>query len=66
MDPAVTVVAQDPVGIGETAAERVFARLDGEDVPPLHLTVPTRLVLRGSGEIPARSGSAAGARGGGQ
>jgi LacI family transcriptional regulator len=55
MDPAVTVVAQDPAGIGRTAAQRVFARLEGEDEPPQHLTVPTRLILRGSGEIPNRS-----------
>lgn len=51
MEPAVTVVAQDPTAIGRTAAERVFARLDGDDQEAQHLTVPTRLVPRGSGEI---------------
>jgi LacI family transcriptional regulator len=53
LDPAVTVVAQDPATLGRTAAEVLFARLDGDRGPPRHQVVPTRLVPRGSGEIPA-------------
>lgn len=53
LDPGITVVAQDPAQIGRTAAEVVFTRLDGaEHDPRLHL-VPTRLLTRGSGELPA-------------
>jgi LacI family transcriptional regulator len=53
LDPAVTVVAQDPATLGRTAAELLFARLDGDRDPPRHVVVPTTLVPRGSGEIPA-------------
>lgn len=52
LDPAVTVVAQDPGEIGRAAAERIFARLDDPALPAEWITVPTRLVVRGSGEIP--------------
>ena len=52
LDPGVTVVAQDPYAIGRTAAELLFARLDGYSGPSQHRTIPTRLVVRGSGEIP--------------
>ena len=54
LDPGVTVVAQDPQRIGRTAAERVFARLDGDHGPAARTIVPTRLIERGSGEIPPR------------
>jgi LacI family transcriptional regulator len=49
--PGVTVMAQDPTGIGRKAAELVFARLEGESSPPRTAVVRTRLVQRGSGEI---------------
>ena len=52
MDPGVTVVAQDPQQIGMHAAERVFARLGGDDGHAVRTVVPVRLVKRGSGEIP--------------
>ncbi|WP_435747222.1 LacI family DNA-binding transcriptional regulator [Microbacterium sp. PMB16] len=51
MDPGVTVVAQDPQRIGTYAAERVFARLGGDDEAPVRTVVPVTLVQRGSGEI---------------
>ena len=47
----VTVVAQDPVALGRRAAELLFARLEGDDGPPRRVVVPTRLIVRGSGEI---------------
>ncbi len=53
LKPRVTTVSQDADRIGRLAAERVFARLDGDTSPPRHLVVPTRLVVRGSGEIRA-------------
>lgn len=52
LEPGVTVVAQDPWSIGRIAAERVFARIEGDVSPAQRLVVPTRLVERGSGEIP--------------
>ena len=51
LDPGITVIAQDPDRIGRLAAERIFARLDGEESPVGTVVVPTTLVERGSGEI---------------
>ncbi|MHA6525298.1 LacI family DNA-binding transcriptional regulator [Tessaracoccus sp. G1721] len=48
----VTVVAQDPSAIGRIAAEIVFARLEGDSSAAAEVVVPTRLIARGSGEIP--------------
>jgi len=53
LHPGITVIAQDPVEIGRLAAERLFARIDGDRSPPSVHTVPSRLVIRGSGELPA-------------
>ncbi len=50
--PGVTVIAQDPVRLGRTAAELLFRRLDGIDDPPRRVELPARLIVRGSGEIP--------------
>jgi LacI family transcriptional regulator len=52
LDPAVTVVAQDVAELGRTAAELLFARIDGDTSPSRRVIVPTRLIERGSGEIP--------------
>ncbi|MET1020237.1 MAG: LacI family DNA-binding transcriptional regulator [Microbacteriaceae bacterium] len=54
LDPGITVIAQDPQQIGRIAAERVFARLGGDASPAVRTIVPTRLIQRGSGEIPPR------------
>ena len=54
LDPGVTVVAQNPQEIGRIAAERVFARLDGDTSAPARTIVPTRLIERGSGELSPR------------
>jgi LacI family transcriptional regulator len=51
LEPAVTVVAQDPHAIGRLAAEWLFRRMDGDEAPYAAEVVPTRLVRRGSGEI---------------
>jgi LacI family transcriptional regulator len=48
--PAVTVVAQDPAGLGRAAARLLFERLDGLADPPRRLILPTKLIVRGSGE----------------
>ncbi len=52
LDPAVTVISQDPREIGRVAAARMFRKLDGESAGPEHIIVPTLLIERGSGEIP--------------
>ena len=52
LEPAVTVVAQDPARIGRTAAGALFERIDGRDGPPREIRIPTTLIPRGSGEIP--------------
>jgi LacI family transcriptional regulator len=51
VEPATTVVDQDPAALGRRAAELLFARLDGRDGPSLVEVLPTRLIPRGSGEI---------------
>jgi LacI family transcriptional regulator len=53
LEPAVTVVAQDPAAIGRAAADILFRRLDGDDSPPEHVVIDVELIARGSGEIPA-------------
>lgn len=56
LHPGVTVVAQDPDALGETAARLLLARIRGESPPPQHIRLTTRLIPRGSGEIrPSRT-----------
>ncbi|ACU71485.1 transcriptional regulator, LacI family [Catenulispora acidiphila DSM 44928] len=50
--PGVTVVAQDPAALGRTAAALLFERLAGLTEPARQVVLPTRLVVRGSGELP--------------
>jgi LacI family transcriptional regulator len=52
LEPGLTIVAQDPSEIGRLAATMVFARIDGERSPARTVVVPTRLIARGSGELP--------------
>ncbi|MEU0568345.1 LacI family DNA-binding transcriptional regulator [Nonomuraea sp. NPDC005983] len=52
LSPGVTVVAQDPAGMGRTAAEILFRRLSGDTGPASHVRLPVALVPRGSGELP--------------
>ncbi|MGH2947568.1 MAG: LacI family DNA-binding transcriptional regulator [Solirubrobacteraceae bacterium] len=49
-----TVVRHDSHSLGEHAAALAFARLDGDAAPPRSIVLPTTLVQRGSGEVPAR------------
>jgi LacI family transcriptional regulator, galactose operon repressor len=55
LDPAISVVAQDPQALGAAAAEQLFRRLDGDTAPAVHQVVPVTLIARGSGEIAPRS-----------
>ena len=54
VDPAVSVVAQDPQAIGRAAADQLYRRLDGDTAPAVHRVIPVTLIARGSGEIPPR------------
>ena len=52
LSPGVSVVSQDVGAIGRIAAERLFARVDGDLSPPETRLVTTSLIRRGSAEIP--------------
>jgi LacI family transcriptional regulator len=52
MDPGLSVDAQHPEHIGRLAAERILARISGDRQDPRTYIVPSRMVLRGSGEVP--------------
>ena len=51
VNPPVTVIAQDAEALGRRAAERLFARLAGDVGPTVTEVLPTRLIVRGSGEV---------------
>lgn len=52
LEPAVSVIAQDPAAIGVAAARLLLERLDGGDRRPArHEIVPVHYLPRGSGEI---------------
>ncbi len=53
LDPGLTVVAQHPEAIGRLAADRLLGRMNGDDLAVATIEVPTTLIVRGSGEIPA-------------
>jgi LacI family transcriptional regulator len=46
--PPVTVIDQPVYEMGRLAAERLVARLSGKVPAPVHISVPTRLIARGS------------------
>jgi LacI family transcriptional regulator len=51
LEPAITVIAQDPARMGRTAARSLFRRIDGDTTPPAEHLIPTTLIRRGSGEL---------------
>ena len=53
LDPGVTVLAQQPTQMGRIAAQLLFARLEGDSSPADIHIIPSLLMRRGSGEIPA-------------
>ena len=46
LNPPVTVIAQDPVAMGTTAAHLLFSRIHGDDSPPRTVVLPTQLLPR--------------------
>jgi LacI family transcriptional regulator len=56
LTPPITVVTADTEDLGSTAARLLLRRLDGWTAAAERVVLPTRLVIRGSGEIrPRRS-----------
>ncbi|MFE3264122.1 MULTISPECIES: LacI family DNA-binding transcriptional regulator [unclassified Streptomyces] len=51
LEPALTVVAQDPAAVGSTAGAIALRRLAGDRSRARTVTVETRLIRRGSGEL---------------
>lgn len=53
LDPQVAVVEQDVYRLGQTAARLLFDRLEARRTGPgEHIRIPTRLIVRASGDIP--------------
>ena len=57
LDPAITVIAQDPRAIGQRATELLFERMEADDDPsssrePASYVVPSWLIVRESSLIP--------------
>ena len=56
LQPGLSVIAQDPGAMGAAAARLLFERITGAAVGPTQtVTIGTRLIPRGSGEIPVES-----------
>jgi LacI family transcriptional regulator len=54
LQPGLTVVAQDPGAMGAAAARLLFQRISGDAAGPTQtVTIGTRLIPRGSGELTA-------------
>ncbi|ACL42571.1 transcriptional regulator, LacI family (plasmid) [Pseudarthrobacter chlorophenolicus A6] len=51
LTPGITVVAQDPAGLGTAAAELLFQRIAGDTGSARTIQLHTRLIQRGSGEL---------------
>jgi LacI family transcriptional regulator len=47
-----SVVVGEPGLLGRTAAEALFARIDGDSAPPRRQVLKPQLIARGSGELP--------------
>jgi LacI family transcriptional regulator len=57
LQPAVTVIDQDPDSLGRVAVERLVERVEAPDKRPRQRTVlPVKLIERGSGELRPSSG----------
>jgi LacI family transcriptional regulator len=53
LSPAITVIDQDPAGLGRIAVERLLRRIEDPGAAVRRRTVlPVRLIPRGSGELP--------------
>jgi len=57
MTPPTTVVDQRPTMLAHAAFDHLERRLDDPHAPVVETVLPTRLLQRGSGELPPRSAS---------
>lgn len=55
LNPPLTVIAQDPQALGTAAAQLLFARIAGDQLPVRRLELPTRLIIRGP-HLPVATG----------
>lgn len=53
VSPSVTVVSQDVANLGAVAADLLFERMHGDGEQPRTVVLPTRLIERESGSMPA-------------
>jgi len=51
LNPPLTVVSQDPIALGSTAANLLFSRIDGDRSAPRSVILLTRLIIRGSADF---------------
>ena len=56
LQPAVTVVAQDPAAMGKLSAELLLKRVAADSSPPRTHVIATRLIVRESAELPRPAG----------
>lgn len=57
LQPAVTVVAQDPAAMGKLSAELLLKRIAADKSPPQTYVIPTSLIVRESAEMPPVPGA---------
>ena len=57
LTPGISCIDQDPRLIATAAFERLVELMDDPASPPRTITVPTRLIRRGSGELPPSTNS---------
>ena len=58
LNPPLTVVSQDPVALGGTAANLLFSRIDGDRSAPRSVILLTRFIIRGSADFRTASEAA--------
>ncbi len=51
LEPAVTIVDQDPTPIAEAAVDLLLSRMRGDELPVTDVVLPVNIVPRGSGEL---------------
>jgi LacI family transcriptional regulator len=54
VEPKVSVIDHSPRELGRLAAERIFAKIDGEEFQPETIMGHLSIIRRGSGELPPR------------
>ena len=54
VEPKISVIDHSPRELGRLAAERIFAKIDGEEFEPETIMGHLSIIRRGSGELPPR------------